>query len=84
MEAKVADLIAITGKPREACVMALRATGGDANLACEYLMTMGQMGNEYGDEGEYGEEEGYGDMADAMNEGEDDGSEAIGGGDLFE
>lgn len=36
-EETVGNLIALSGKPREACVQALMAAFGDPNVAFEYL-----------------------------------------------
>ena len=36
-EATVGNLISFSGKPRELCIQALTAAGGEANLAYEFL-----------------------------------------------
>lgn len=58
MEASVNELVSISGKPRELCIQALRATNNDPNLAFEYIMSIGLEGGD--NEGMY--EEGYDDI----------------------
>ena len=50
--------MAITGKSREICTAALRAAGGDPNIAFEFAMAGGvPAGMEEGDEEDYGSED---------------------------
>lgn len=81
MEASANELASISGKTKEQCLQALKATNGDPNIAFEYLMSMGDVGfgNEmFGDE-EYDGNEGEG-QDDYGEEGE---GEEGGEGDLF-
>jgi hypothetical protein len=39
MEVAVNELVMISGKPKDQCVLALRAAFGDPNRAFEYLMS---------------------------------------------
>ena len=55
MEAKITELISITGRPREMCVQALSAAGGNADIACEILLS-GGVPMEGGAEDDYGDE----------------------------
>ena len=66
--------MSISGKTKEECTLALKTTNGDPNLAFEFLMQMGNMG-EYGDE--IGDD-GYG-AEDYGAEGEEGDGGAIGG-----
>ena len=55
------ELVALSGKPRDLCIQALRAAQNIPDIAFEFLMSghipqvpEGGMGDDYGDEGDEG------------------------------